>query len=83
MSTSVFTELLQQLAEYSAAADNGTATHSEFIELQKVNVRTMNARNTGHINEYQYKALSAAYFDIKDNFREVLGLNRHKLSPTK
>lgn len=76
MSTSVFTEMLQQLAEYSAAADNGTATHSEFIELQRLNARIMNARNTGHIREQQYKALSAAYFDIKDNFRVVLGLNR-------
>ena len=77
MSTSVFTEMLQQLAEYSAAADNGTATHSQFIELQRLNVRIMNARNTGHLREPQYKALSAAYFDIKDNFRVVLGLNRY------
>lgn len=74
---SVFTEILKELAAYSEAADNGTATHSDFIELQRLNVRIMDAHNDGRFNVRQYKALSAAYFDIKDNFRVVLGLNRY------
>lgn len=75
MSTSVFTEILKELAAYSEAADTGTATHSQFIELQRLNVRIIDARNAGYFNRRQYAALSAAYFDIKDGFRDVLGLN--------
>ena len=75
-STSVFTEMLGQLAEYSAAADTGAATHSQFLELQRLHVRIMQAHNEGRFSEPQYRALTAAYFDIKDNFRVVLGLNR-------
>ena len=73
---SVFTEILGQLAEYSAAADTGTATHSQFIELQKLNARILNDRNTGYFNARQFTALEQAYLDIKDNYRVVLGLNR-------
>ena len=76
-SISVFTEILKELAAYSEAADTGTATHSEFLELQRLHVRIMDAHNTGYFNRSQYAALNAAYFDIKDNFREVLGLNRY------
>ena len=77
---SVFTEILKRYGELSEAADNGTATSTQFIELQRLDVRVMDARNAGYINERQYRALSSAYFDIKENFQAVLGLNRHQLT---
>lgn len=72
---SVFTEILKELAEYSAAVDNGTATHEDFIEFQKLGVRIINAHNRGYFNRRQYSALDNAYFDIKEGFRIILNLN--------
>ena len=73
---SVFTELLTQLAQYSAAVDACTVSHSDFIEFQRLEARIINAHNNGYINHTQKQALYNIAQGLHSDFRMILGLDR-------
>lgn len=73
---SLFTDLLTTLAGYSAAVDTGTASHSDFIEFQKLDGRITRAYQNGYYKDREYRTLCNAYLHIKEGFRIVLGLDR-------
>lgn len=74
MSISVFTEYLKTLADYSGKVDTGEITPEDYIEYQELEARIINAYQKGYFTSQQYKSLTAAYYEIKDGFRVVLGL---------
>lgn len=74
-STSVFTDILQELAQQSAAVDMGIVTHSDFLEFQSMEARIIKAYQTGYYKHTEYRTLINAYYYIKDGYRVVLGLN--------
>lgn len=74
-STSVFTDILQELAQQSAAVDMGTVTHADFVEFQRMEARIIKAYQTGYYKHTEYRTLINAYHYIKDGYRVVLGLN--------
>ena len=73
---SVFTELLQQLGEYSEKVDDGTLTHDDFGQFQFLEPQIISAYKSGHIHNIEYRVLTGAYYYIKDGAREVLGLDK-------
>jgi len=73
---SLYTELLQTLGQYSAAVDTGAATHSDFIEFQRLEVRITRAYQNGYYKHPEYRTLIACYQYIKAGFRVILGLDR-------
>ena len=72
---SVFTELLQLLGEYSEKVDDGTLTHDDFGEFQKLESRIIKAYQRGYFHNREYRALTAAYYFIKEGARIVLRLD--------
>ena len=74
-STSVFTDILQELAQQSATVDMGTVTHADFVEFQRMEARIIKAYQTGYYKHTEYRTLINAYYYIKDGYRVVLGLN--------
>lgn len=75
-STSVFTDYLKTLANYSEKIDNGEVTHTDFIEFQRLEARITKAYQTGYYHDREYRALNAIYFYLKEGFRIVLQLDR-------
>ena len=75
-STTVFTDYLKTLADYSEKVDNGEVTHTDFIEFQKLEARIIKAYQTGYFKHPEYSALTTIYSYIKDGFRIVLQLDR-------
>lgn len=75
-STTVFTEYLKTLADYSERVDNGQISHDDFIEFQKLEPRITKAYQNGYFKHPEYSALNTIYFFIKDGFRIVLQLDR-------
>ena len=71
----VFTELLQELAEYSARVDTGEITHDDFVELQRIEPRIIRGRQDHRYEGEAYRALVGAYHYIKDGARIVLDLD--------
>lgn len=74
---SVFTELLQLLGEYSEKVDNETLSDSDYIEYQKLEVRIIDAYKIGYFHNREYRALTSAYFYIKEGARDILKLDRY------
>ncbi len=73
---SVYTEILQALTGYSAAVDAGTASHDDFTEFQRLEVRITRAYQNGYYKHPEYRTLIACYQYIKAGFRVILGLDR-------
>ena len=74
--TSVFTDYLKTLADYSERIDTGEVTHDDFSDFQKLNTRITKAYQTGYFHKGEYEALIEIYYYLKDGFRIVLGLDR-------
>ena len=73
---SVFSEILRELATYSAGVDGCTVSHSDFIDFQRLGDRIERAYNNGYYKTAERDALRGIYRTIKAGFRSVLGLDR-------
>lgn len=73
--TSVFTDHLKILAEYSEKVDKGTATDEDYADFQNLLPRIIKASQDGYYKMPEYVALTRVYYIIKDSFRVVLGLD--------
>lgn len=73
--TSVFTDHLKILAEYSEKVDSGTATDEDFADFQQMLPRIIKAMQDGYYKMPEYVALTRTFYVIKDSFRVVLGLD--------
>lgn len=72
---SVFTELLQILGDYSEKVDNETFSDNDYIEYQNLEARIINAYKNGYFHNREYRALTSAYYYIKEGARVVLNLD--------
>ena len=72
---SVFTELLQILGDYSEKVDNETFSDNDYIEYQNLEARIINAYKNGYFHNREYRALTSAYYYIKEGARAVLNLD--------
>ena len=76
MANSVFTDYLKTLVEYSEKVDAAEVSNDDYIEYQVLESWILSAYQKGYYNQQAYKALTGIYYQIKDNFRTVLGLER-------
>lgn len=76
MQTSVFTDHLKELWKHSAKLDTGKATHTDFINLQRLEARIINAPEIGYYSYTEYKSLYAIANTLHDDYRAALDLNR-------
>ena len=74
--TSVFTDHLKILAEYSEKVDMGTATDDDFADFQQMLPRIIKAMQDGYYKMPEYVALTKIFYIIKEGFRVVLGLDQ-------
>ena len=74
--TSVFTDHLKILAEYSEKVDMGTATDEDYADFQQMLPRIIKAMQDGYYKMPEYVALTKIFYIIKDGFRVVLGLDQ-------
>lgn len=73
--TSVFTDYLKILADYSEKVDTGTATDDDFAVFQRMLPKIIKAMQDGHCNMSESEVLTRAYHIIISGFRIVLGLD--------
>lgn len=73
---SVFTEILQELADYSKAVDACTVSHENFLDFQRLEDRIERAYQNGYYSHSEKKALYNIAQAIHKDFRLVLGLDR-------
>lgn len=76
MENSVFTDYLKMLVEYSEKVDAAEVSNDDYIEYQVLESWILSAYQNGYYNQQAYIALTGIYYQIKDNFRTVLGLER-------
>ena len=74
---SVFTELLQLLGEYSEKVDDETFSDGDYIDYQELESRIINAYKKGYFHNREYRALTSAYYFIKEGARDILKLDRY------
>ena len=74
--TSVFTDHLKTLAEYSEKIDTGTVTDDDYVDFQQILPRIIKAMQDGYYKMPEYVALTKIFYIIKDGFRVVLGLDQ-------
>ena len=74
--TSVFTDHLKTLAEYSEKIDMGTVTNEDYIAFQQVLPRIIKAMQDSYYKMPEYVALTKTYYIIKEGFRVFLGLDQ-------
>ena len=74
--TSVFTDHLKTLAEYSEKVDMGTATDEDYADFQQMLPRIIKAMQDGYYKMPEYVALTKIFYIIKEGFRVVLGLDQ-------
>lgn len=72
MQTSVFSEHLAELLKYSLRIDGGTIDGADFVALQRMEVRIVNAGNAGYYTHSEKKALYAICAGLIDNTRDAL-----------
>ena len=70
----VYTELLQALATWSARVDEGDITHNDFVDLQQIEPRIISGYREGRYTGDSYHALITIYNHVKEGARSVLGL---------
>lgn len=73
--TSVFTDILKELCEYSEKVDTGAATHEDFANLQKLEPRIINAYRECRFRSARYIALMNIYNTTMEAYRYALGYN--------
>ena len=76
INTSVFTDHLKILAEYSEKIDTGTVTDDDYVDFQQILPRIIKAMQDGYYKMPEYVALTKTYYIIKEGFRVVLGLDQ-------
>lgn len=74
--TSVFTDHLKTLAEYSEKVDMGTVTDDDYVDFQQILPRIIKAMQDGYYKMPEYVALTKIFYIIKEGFRVVLGLDQ-------
>ena len=72
---SVFTELLQILGDYSEKVDNAAFSDNDYIDYQNLEARIINAYKNGYFHNREYRALTSAYYYIKEGAQTVLNLD--------
>ena len=70
----VYTELLQALATWSARVDEGDISHNDFVDLQQIGPRIIKGRDEGRYTSAEYNALMATFGYIMEGARSILGL---------
>ena len=70
----VYTELLRDLAEWSARVDEGSITHNDFVDLQRIGPRIIKARDEGRYTSAEYHSLMATFGYIVEGARSLLGI---------
>lgn len=73
---SVFTEILEKLAEHSAALDKGEASHNDFIDFQNLEARIIRAYNDNRFDPVSYRSLRGIAESLHRDYRLSLGLDR-------
>lgn len=68
----VYTELLQALATWSAMVDEGDISENDFAEMQGIGHRIIQGHNEGRYTGEDYRALIAVYEHVLDNARALL-----------
>lgn len=72
---SVFTEILTELTQHSAAVDTGRVTPNSFIELQRLEDRIIRAYNTGYYTHTEKQALYNVAQALHKEYRALLKLD--------
>ena len=75
---STFYRHMMQALQLYEVLENGAVTHTEFIQLQKMQATILNAHNTGEYNNKQYKSIYNAWLDIMDRYRQAIA----RIDPT-
>lgn len=70
--TTVYTEILKQLATLSAKTDNGKITENDFVNLQKIGAHIIRANLEGRFTRLMYKGLNDVYQVILTDMRFIL-----------
>ena len=78
MQTSVFSEHLAALLKHSLKLDADTGTGEDFIELQKLEARIIDAQQTGHYTGKAARALSSIAAELHKDYRTALKLDPDK-----
>ena len=68
----VYTEILQDLAEWSARVDEGDITDNDFVDLQQIRPRIIRGHNERRYETDEYRALITIYNHIADEARAIL-----------
>lgn len=72
MQTSVFSEYMAELLKYSLRLDGGMIDGTDFIRLQRLDARIINAGNAGYYTYEERKILSAICAGLIKNTRDAL-----------
>lgn len=73
---SALTYTLNRLSSFSDKIDTGTATHTDFLQLQRLETEIIDYHNTDTINKATRDALLSLYREIKKDYRAALNLDR-------
>lgn len=68
----VYTGILQALAEWSARVDEGDITENDFVDLQQIRPRIIQGHNERRYETDEYHALMTTYNHIADEARAIL-----------
>lgn len=68
----VYTEILQDLAEWSERVDEGDITDNDFVDLQQIRQRIIQGHNERRYETDEYRALITTYNHIADEARAIL-----------
>lgn len=72
---SVFTDYLIALTEHSKKLDAYEVTYEDFVELQKLEAKILNAHNVGYYGGMDRQALYDLYKHCVKYYRLLLGLS--------
>ena len=70
--TSVFTEYLQELADYSARTDTAKITDADYVRLQRMVPRIVSSYQNKYLNTWEYRALNCVYACVKDTAQDYM-----------
>lgn len=75
MQTGIFSEYMAKLLKHSLLLDGDMQTGSSFIDLQKLEARIINARNSGYFSESEALTLSSIAAGLHKDYRKALKLD--------
>lgn len=70
------TKYLLELFNYSNKLDNKTLHHDDFIYFQRLGIQEAYKENK--LTKKEYEALTVIYYELKNQIRDYLNLNRYR-----